>query len=509
MLLKDRHFLYIVAILSFEVVLIYSLESYFLNMTFSELGKGGIHLILTVVQSGLFLVVIGIAAWRFKVRGGFVTCIIVGLILLPHVINKLSEPLGSSFLAVYFIGAVSGVAFNLLVGTRKYAEEALRKSQASLNEAQRIASVGSFEWNIQKNTSHLSDEYYRIFGLPPAETGFTYEEFLSRVHPMDREFVERETSKSISGDKPHNMDFRIILPDGSERFIHSEAEIVFSQSGEPLREFGVIQDITRRKLMDNELEEYRVRLEDLVEKRTAQLDEQIKRRIDYTRALVHELKTPLTAIISSSDMLSANNLRSDGQKRLATNIFRGACNLNKRIDELLDVAKGEIGVLKIKRKSVNPSKLIHEVAEDMSLAALSKGQSLILEVPKHLPFIWADKERLRQIILNLISNAIKFNRKKGRVVIRAKEEGTSVVFDVQDEGKGISAEDIQRLFVLYYRLESDRERLSGLGLGLALCKELVELHQGQIWVKSEEGEGSIFSFSIPIENHSHIKNTGE
>ena len=265
--------------------------------------------------------------------------------------------------------------------------------------------------------------------------------------------------------------------------------------------FALLHDITHRKQANKELEEYRFRLEEQVEKRTAELDEQIRRRIEYARALVHELKTPLTAVISSSEMLSTSNLQSEVGMRLAKNIFRGACNLNKRIDELLDLAKSEIGVLKIRSRTLNPLKLIHEVAEDMSLSASRKGQTLVLKVPKHLPLIWADKERLQQILLNLISNAIKFNRRKGRVVLRAKEESASVIFTVQDEGKGISGEDLQRIFVPYYRLESDRERLSGLGLGLTLCKELVELHRGQIWIKSKEGKGSTFSFSIPLGDH--------
>lgn len=271
--------------------------------------------------------------------------------------------------------------------------------------------------------------------------------------------------------------------------------------------FALLRDITHRKQTDNELLECRFQLEEQVKKRTADLDDQIKRRIEYTRALVHELKTPLTAIISSSEMMITNDLQDEVKLRLAKNIFRGARSLNKRIDELLDLAKSEIGVLKIRYNKLNPLKLIHEVAEDMSLTALRNDQTLILKVPKHLPLIWADKERLRQILLNLISNAIKFNRKKGKVVLRARDGGTSIIFDVQDEGKGISGEDLKRLFVPYYRLESDRDRLSGLGLGLTLCKKLVELHQGQIWINSKEGEGSTFSFSIPLRSHNKSENT--
>jgi signal transduction histidine kinase len=223
----------------------------------------------------------------------------------------------------------------------------------------------------------------------------------------------------------------------------------------------------------------------------------MRRRIEFTRALVHELKTPLTAVIASSEAL-ANELKDGPGPRLASNIYRGACNLDRRIDELLDLARSEVGALGLKCKAVDPLRLIYEVAEDMSPEAAKKGQSLVLEVPTSLPSVWADEERLRQVLLNLISNALKFNRKKGRVRLKAKEKDTSVIFEVQDEGEGIAEEDQQWLFQPYHRLESDREHLHGLGLGLALCKTLVELHHGQIWVTSQKGSGSTFGFLLPL-----------
>lgn len=372
LLIKDRHFWLIILLMIIVTINIYSLEKFFINMTASPEGKSGIHLILMVFQSSLFLIVVSVTAWRFGAKRGFIACVFIGIILLPHVLRGLDEPLGPSFLAVYFIGAASGIILNLLIGTRKQVEK--------------------------------------------------------------------------------------------------------------------------------ELEMHHNKLEEQVKKRTADLDAEIQRRIDYTRALVHELKTPLTAIISSSETLNNNNLHNEIHKRSVKNIYRGALNLNKRIDELLDVAKSEIGVLGITYRLFNPLKLIHEVVGDISLAASQKGQTLFLEAPGHLNYFWADRQRLEQILHNLLSNAIKFNRRNGRILLRVKEGDTCVIFEVQDEGKGVSQEDLERLFEPYYRLERDRERLSGLGLGLTLCKQLVELHKGKIWVTSEIGKGSTFSFSIPIVN---------
>jgi len=224
----------------------------------------------------------------------------------------------------------------------------------------------------------------------------------------------------------------------------------------------------------------------------------MKRRVEFTRALVHELKTPLTAVLASSDLLVAE-LQEGPLLSLARNVNRGASNLNKRIDELLDLARGEIGILQLKPTRIDPQQLLHWVADDMAPVASSHGQALILDLPPSLPPIWADEVRLWQVLLNIVSNASKFTPEGGKITLRAREEDAFLIVQVQDTGHGIAEKEQQRLFEPYHRLESDRERLSGLGLGLALSKTLVELHGGRLWVESRVGEGSTFSFSVPLE----------
>ena len=121
-----------------------------------------------------------------------------------------------------------------------------------------------------------------------------------------------------------------------------------------------------------------------------------------------------------------------------------------------------------------------------------------MALPPSLPLVWADKERLRQVVLNLLINASKFTPEGGKITLKAKEKDTSLVMEIQDTGPGIPEEEQQRLFQPYHRQITDREHLSGLGLGLALCKYLVELHNGKIWVESQVGKGSTFGFSIPL-----------
>ena len=143
---------------------------------------------------------------------------------------------------------------------------------------------------------------------------------------------------------------------------------------------------------------------------------------------------------------------------------------------------------------------MNDIDYEMTPLALRNNQVLEFELPESLPYIQADKGRLRQIILNLLNNAFKFTPEGGKVTLRASVREEDLLVEVEDTGSGIAQEDLTRLFEPYFRRTTDRERLSGLGLGLALAKSFVELHGGQIWVESKPGAGSKFSFTIPIKH---------
>jgi signal transduction histidine kinase len=171
--------------------------------------------------------------------------------------------------------------------------------------------------------------------------------------------------------------------------------------------------------------------------------------------------------------------------------------MNRRVDELLDLARGEVGMLKVNLRPVDLENLLYEVVKYMEPAAQHNGQSLKMTLQKKVPIVIADDDRVRQILLNLISNSIKYSAVGGEIIISAHEEEGFLILEVQDTGRGMSEDEQEKLFQPYYRIEG-RERLSGLGLGLALSKRLVELQNGRIWVKSQKGKGSLFAFSLPI-----------
>ncbi|MEL7562837.1 two-component regulator propeller domain-containing protein [Dehalogenimonas sp. 4OHTPN] len=272
---------------------------------------------------------------------------------------------------------------------------------------------------------------------------------------------------------------------------------------------GIIYSGYRLRL--KALSDQRNRLEAKVTERTHELEQQyekeralheelereIKRRIQFTRALVHELKTPLTPMVSASDAL-ANGLQAPLWHNLAEQLRQGAVSLNHRIDELLDLAKGEIGILTITPEPTDIKELLEDITAFMFVQAQKQHHSLSLELTEPIPQISLDRERIWQVILNLLNNAFKFTPDGGEIRLHAEVKGNMLVVAVDDNGSGFTSEQQKRLFEPYHQNTYDRERLSGLGIGLALSKILVELHGGTIEVHSIRNKGSRVWFNLPI-----------
>jgi len=316
---------------------------------------------------------------------------------------------------------------------------------------------------------------------------------LSLVHPDDMPRTSRSLARLLR--RPASIaraEVRARRTDGSWR--------TFEVVGKNLLDDPVVRgivanfrDITERKRSEKKLR----RLYDRERELREQVEAEMGKRVEFTRALAHELKTPLTPVVMSSQILTSK-LEDELLLRVAKNIERGASNLNSRIDELLDLARGEVGMLHVRRERVNLLELLQEVMEDVSAVPASREQRLVSKLPPELAEVSADRVRVKQVVMNLLNNAFKYTPEGGRITLRARRDDGNVVVEVRDTGPGIEKEDLKRLFNPYHRIDSDRERLSGLGLGLALCKTLVALHGGSIWVRSRVGKGSTFGFSLPV-----------
>lgn len=335
----------------------------------------------------------------------------------------------------------------------------------------------------------VNDEFHRITGRSPDELLGT--DSMQLILPEDRSMVREKAIKMLKGERSSPYKYRVLGKDGQVKWMLEGVTSIQYRGRQA--SLGHSLDITEREQSEAKLQE----LYEQEKKLRQELETEVESRTLFTRALVHELKTPLTPVLASSELL-ATELREEPWLSIARNIHRGASNLSERIDELLDLAKGEMGMLQLNPKAVDARQLLHRIADDMTAVISSNGQSLVLDIAPSLPLVWAEEERLQQVVLNLLLNASKFTPEGGKITLRAKEKDAALVVEIEDTGPGIPEEEQQRLFRLYHRELGDREHLSGLGLGLALCKYLVELHGGKIWVESEVGKGSTFGFSIPL-----------
>jgi len=236
-----------------------------------------------------------------------------------------------------------------------------------------------------------------------------------------------------------------------------------------------------------------------------ELQEETKRKTEFLHNVAHELKTPLTAIIASSDVLEQQlSLTTTGKTnqllRLARNISRSSLKMNDRVTELLDFARMQTAGLQVQFHPLNIESVITDVSSLLSIVFSDKEQSLKLEIADSLPQVMADRDRVEQILTNLLSNANKFSPKGSNITLRARMADKKVTVEIMDSAPALSMEEMEKLFSPYYRGEDidERGRIPGLGLGLSISKKLVELQHGEIWVKSEPARGNTFAFSLPV-----------
>jgi signal transduction histidine kinase len=222
----------------------------------------------------------------------------------------------------------------------------------------------------------------------------------------------------------------------------------------------------------------------------------------------HELRTPLTAIKGAVDLLlrEVPGRLNENQTHYLTRVRSNTQHLAGLINDLLDLAKIEEGKIELKGARVSVGGLLHEVMETVKPLAAEKPVLLEVKVPEPSVLVWADRDKVTQVLMNLVGNAIKFTPPQGRVMVSASRDGTEWArVSVRDNGPGISAEECQKIFQKFYQVaESGGPKPKGTGLGLAISKALVELHGGKIWVESEVGRGSTFSFTLPVSGSQHL-----
>jgi len=367
---------------------------------------------------------------------------------------------------------------------RKKAEEILQNSEASLTNAQRIARLGNWDWDITNDTFQVSEEAYRILNLTPADLSEPYE-FLSRIiHPDDMDSAKKAVDRMLSEGKPYDCDYRIVHQNGSEAVVHLRGEVKYDENGSPVRAAGTIQDISELRNLQREVIEYK------------ELN-QVKSNLLST--VSHELRTPLSIIKGYATLLLDydDKLAHEEKYEYMESIDRATNRLTELVDHILDMSRLESGLLQLERTPTMISKLIQEAAAEAEVRA--PDHNIKLNLPKRLPQINIDPKRIRQVLDNIINNAVKYSPENTEILISAEQKGNEMVVSISDQGIGIPVKDLDRIFDRMYRAEKGQTlTVEGAGLGLAICKGLVEQHGGHIWMESEEGKGSTCRFALPI-----------
>ena len=273
------------------------------------------------------------------------------------------------------------------------------------------------------------------------------------------------------------------------------------RSEQPYSDEDLRRVLTVTSRMAVELENARLYAQEMAVRK--ELQHQNEQKTEFLHHVAHELKTPLTAIISSSELITADaidNIPEKQRERLLNNINRSAWLMDKKVSELLDLARIQIGRLELKLQPLDIREVIDDLTSQLSSLFKNKEQSVETQAPDVLPPVKADRERVTEVVLNLLSNANKFSPAGGHIVIAANEQDGMVMVEVKDSAPVINESDRARIFDPYFRGGSaeDQQRVSGLGLGLAISKSLVLMQQGEIGVTSEEGRGNTFYFTLPV-----------
>jgi len=384
----------------------------------------------------------------------------------------------------------------------------MRESERRLVEAQNLAHLGNWELDLVDNRVAWSDEIYRIFEISKERFGATYEAFLEAVHPDDREMVNRTYTESLNTRKHYNIIHRLLMEDGRVKYVNERCETFYDAAGKPLRSAGTVQDITEQKLREDELSRYRDHLEDEVHQRTTELilardaaEAANKAKSVFLANMSHELHTPLNAILGFSQMMRQESNLDPAQRANLDTINHSGEHLLKLINDVLEIAKIEAGKLQLEAATFDLHGLVREVTDMMRLRARQKGLKLRLDQSSEFPrYIRGDEARLRQILVNLLGNAVKFTD-KGGITIRLGVKDNArqhLLIEIEDTGSGISVENQRYLFKPFVQLVEGMAQ-GGTGLGLAIVHQFVELMGGGISVESTPGKGSLFRIDLPLE----------
>jgi PAS domain S-box-containing protein len=412
------------------------------------------------------------------VLGGFAT---VYLVILPgqsQALHNLAEGLG----LLLYLGV--GTLISYLIHALQAERLGVREAAERLNLAQAVAGLGIWDWDVRTGAVAWSPELYETAGLQPDAIEPSFERWLASVHPDDRERAVTAARDALQNGQLVVDELRVLWPDGTVRWLLTRGRVFRDSAGAPVRMVGVTLDITDRKYNEEAVRN----LNEELRKTNAELEQ-------YAYAASHDLQEPLRMVTLYSQLLTRRyrDKLDDEAGVYFEYIQSGARRMHSLITDLLSYSRL---IAEIERHfvAVDINAVVHEIEESSSVALAESGGSLTYQ---SLPAVRADFGALVAVFQNLVANAIKYRRpnEPPRIRISAERQNQEWRFAFQDNGIGIKPEYHERIFGIFKRLHG--RTIPGTGMGLAICKKVIEQHGGRIWVESEEGTGATFFFTLP------------
>jgi PAS domain S-box-containing protein len=361
---------------------------------------------------------------------------------------------------------------------------ALRASDERFELAVTGASVGIWDWNVVTDEDWFSPRLLELLGYRPGELPGTGAAWAGLLHPDDKAEVLAAVQRHLAGEAPYDVQYRLRLKNGDYRWFHARGQAVWDAVRRPVRMAGSLVDVHALRLADEQV-------------RAA-----LRSRSEFLANMSHEIRTPMTAILGFAEQLGEEALGEAQWRDAVATIRRNGDHLLTILNDILDLSKIEAGKLQVEQIECSPARVVAEVLQLLSARASDKGLVLQAIADGPIPVsIRSDPTRLRQILLNLVGNAIKFTT-VGAVVVRLSVppdglERGRLCLAVADTGIGMTSEQQQRLFQTFQQADSSTtRRFGGTGLGLVICRRLAQMLGGDIEVASEVGAGSTFTVSV-------------
>ena len=369
------------------------------------------------------------------------------------------------------------------ISNLKHTQDELLRLTDRFKLAKNSAQIGIWDWDVVNNIMVWDEQMFKLYGISKANFKRAYQTWQEGVYSEDLARSEQEVQDALSGKKDFNTEFRVQWPDKSIHHIKANALVTRDSSGKAIRMTGTNWDITSRKEAD------------------AKIMEAMNIKSDFISMVSHELRTPLTIIKEGISIVydeTAGSINAD-QKDFLQTAKNNVDRLTRLINGVLDYQKLEANYMDFRISEGSINDVVREVGQGFKIVLEHKGLLLQMQLHENLPHIKFDKDKIIQVLTNLLNNAIKFTD-KGKVFLITEPLGENAIkVSVKDEGIGIKEDDLDKLFKTFSQISTGMGRTTGgTGLGLALSRKIIEAHNGKLSVSSVFGLGSTFYFILPI-----------